>query len=121
MPVAFVNLVLDQYADFSQTYYWIAGGVPVNLSGATARFMARQNPSDVSPLLSLTTTPSSNGSIVLGGIAGTVALTIAKVATTSLIPAVGTVPNYDLLIDWPGGTTTDLLSGQVLVKSGNTH
>jgi hypothetical protein len=121
MPTDWSNLQIDQYADFSRTFTWVSGGIAVNLTGAAARMMVRQLPTDVTPLLSISTTPNASGFIVLGGAAGTILISIAKSATSALIPATGSVPNYDLIVDWPGGTSTEVLKGQVLALPTNTH
>lgn len=121
MPVATVNISIDQYADFALTFFYTSAGTPVNLSGATARMMIRQNPGDATPFVSISTTPNAQGSIVLGGVAGSVAVAINKATTATLAPALGPLPRFDLLIDWPNGTTTDLVSGTVTINVTNTH
>jgi hypothetical protein len=83
--------------------------------------MVRQNPGDGSPLLSITSTASAVGQIVLGGLAGTVKVVFNKGKTTPALPTIPTPPHYDLLIDWPGGITTDFMSGQFVVGPGWTH
>lgn len=119
MSVASVDLQIDQDADFSQTFTWIAAGVPVDLTGATARSMIRVLASDTSPQASITTTSSALGSIVLGGTTGTVVLTFSKAATALLTSNPRMI--YDLFIDWPGGTSTAFLSGNVIIRPAVTH
>lgn len=122
MPIANVDLFPDQYADFYPVYLWTAAGTPVDLTNATARMMVRQNPGDTNPLLQLTSTLSAVGQIILGGTAGTVQIKIIKGQATPAIALVpSTPPHYDLLIDWPGGITTELMSGQFIVNPGFTH
>jgi hypothetical protein len=121
VPTANIDLLPDQYADFYPTYLWTAAGVPVNLTGATARLMVRQNPNDATPMLSISSTPNATGSVVLGGVAGTVQINITKGKATPALSLAPLPPHYDLLIDWPGGITTELMSGQFVVSPGWTH
>jgi hypothetical protein len=119
-PLANIDLFPDQYADFYPTYLWTAAGVPVDLTGATARLKVRQNPSDQTAILGIATTPNTTGKIVLGGAAGTVQIVINKgQAPVPLVPSLP--PRYDLLIDWPGGITTEFMSGQFVVSPGITY
>lgn len=78
MPTANVPLFLDQYTDSTIVYTWSVGPVggpflPVDLSGCGARAKIRTTPSSGSALVAISTTPSAQGSIVLGGVAGTIA------------------------------------------------
>lgn len=128
MPIATpADLLIDQYADFSQTFIWVAGGVPVNYTGSQARMMIRLTPTDVVPLVSISTTPNAQGSIVLGPTAmipaGGVQININKTTTAALgaaIPA-GIKGIFDLLVDFSTGLTTDLAGGNVQVHDGATH
>ncbi len=118
------DIYVDQFADFtSQTFTYIAAGVPVDFSGSTARMMFRLNPADAAPLVSLTTTPSASGQITLGGALGTVVFNISKAATATLFAASinDQTCRWDLYIDWSNGTTTALLNGVVHFRSAITH
>lgn len=116
MPVATYVLALDQGCDFSQTFAWVQGpnpedALPVDLTGATATFAAGTTPG-AAPALTLSTTPSSAGSIVLGGLAGTVQVNIAHGASASLpVPLL-----FDLVITLANGTITDFLAGNLFTK-----
>lgn len=128
MPVSTpADLLIDQYADFSTVFIWSAGGVPVNYAGASARMMIRLTPTDLSPLVSISITPNSQGSIVLGPggpiPAGGVQININRTTTAMLGAAVpsGTKAIFDLLIDWQNGMTTDLAGGNVQLHPGATH
>ena len=131
MPIQSFDLAIDQYADFqvSPVYSLVetigSTPVPVNLSGFTARLMIRSNPSDVSPLVSISTTPNAQGSIVLqpviGGVlqTGMIQVNINN-ATTATLPA-NVVMGYDLELAAPGGAVTDFMAGYATVKAGTTH
>jgi hypothetical protein len=127
MTIASFDLELDQYADFTVTALWQtqaspgAPALPVNMSGCAARLMTRTLPTDISPLLSLTTALTANGQLVIhpNGNVGQIQINISKVATAGLPTAVRL--GYDLLIDFPSGITVDLLRGIVFVSPGNTH
>lgn len=123
------DLQLDAICDESLTFTWyqdgaiyvdgVVTGTPTDLTGAAARLMIRNLPTDATPLVSISTTSTSSGGIVLGGPAGTVEITITKAALSAL--EAGDQANYDLLIDWSNGTTTKLLSGAAYVGATYTH
>ena len=120
--VANYNLQLDTYCDSFVQFTWTAGGVLVDFTGAAARMMIRNQPTDVSPLISISTTPNRSGSIVLGGKAGTIGVNITKLATSTVNPTNTTLlAQYDLLIDWAGGTTEKFASGTAYVGPTDTH
>ena len=122
------DISLDQIAD-STTYSWTLlqsnKTSVVDLTSCTARMMIRTLPSDAAPLVSLTSTLSASGQIVLGGVAGTVALNITKTATALLIAqAPGALVAkyiYDIFIDFPTGTSLAIVSGNVNVRLAITH
>lgn len=122
-----LDLLVDQYADYSQFVIWTAGGVAVNYAGATASLEIRQNPTDATPLLTVTTTPSASGYIVFGPTstlpAGAVQINLSHAATASLSPPVPPAqpPRYTLLITWPNGFVQAFATGQVVVFAGNNH
>lgn len=126
------DLQLDADCGFSETFQWyqddgalvvdgaVESGTPVDLTGATAQLMIRSLPTDASPLVSISTTPSSSGSIVLGGALGTIVVAIAASALTAFVG--GLQAGYDLLIFWPtGASPTKLLSGSAFVAPTYTH
>jgi hypothetical protein len=62
-------LDVNTYCDYAASFTWAASGtpdVPVNFAGATAAMMIRLFPSDPLPLVSISTTGSPSGFIVLG-------------------------------------------------------
>ncbi len=107
MVAANTNLIIEQGATFDKTYTWQnSSGLPINLTGYTARMQAKLN-YDTEALINLTT---ENGGIVLGGSLGTIQLIISASAT-SAIPAPAKLL-YDLeLIN--GSVVTRLLQGYI--------
>ena len=92
------DLTIYQGATFSQTLTWKdASNMLVNLTGYTARMMARTAVSAASPFITLTT---ENGGITLGGTAGSVTLNMTAAATSAITEALGV---YDLELVAPGG------------------
>lgn len=123
MAVQSTDIFLDQYVDFWRTDTWYAGRdaqstVPVDLTGSMARLMIRAKPTDASPVLSISSTPSASGVLLMGGSTGQIEINITKTATASL--ASGTY-RYDLFVDFPGGYTLAFMSGYVFVRATNTH
>lgn len=124
MPLANLNIDIDQYADFFQTTYtWLTGPengpyVPVDLTGAAAQMMIRQNPGDALPIVSISTTPNAQGYITLGGVTGTIQPVILK----AVFPTLPTgALRFDLFINWPSGKTTDLAGGLSFVTPTSVH
>ena len=116
------NLQLDTYCDTFVQFTWTAGGEPVDFTGAVARMMIRDLPADASPLISISTTANSSGSIALGGKAGTIGVSITKAATSGVNPTNTTLlAQYDLLIDWSNGTTTKFATGSAYIGPTDTH
>lgn len=129
MPVLYTDIALDQYADAKCCWIWRTGPDSqgsyslVDLTGCTARLMVRANPGDANPVVSLTTVANAQGVIVLGGSAGTVAVTFNKAIFTQATPlGPGTKSAWSLMIDHPDGTSTELLGGTLWVLPPNpTH
>ena len=116
MPVLTTTLYFDQGADYqSAQYVWLQGPTledvqPVDLTACTATLTGRVNPSDLAPLLSLSTTGSADGVIALGGITGTVQFSVTH-SRTALLPA---AIYYNLKITFPSGLIIPFLSGELL-------
>ena len=131
MPIQSVDLAIDQYADFqvAPVYSLVAsvGGTPtpVNLAGFTAKLMIRLSPTDAAPLVSVSTTPNAQGSIVLqptiGGVVQTGMIQVnVNNATTATLPS-NVVMGYDLELTDTLGKVTDFMAVYVRVKAGNAH
>ena len=131
MPIQSLDLAFDQYADFqiAPVYSLVANvgatPIPVNLAGFTARLMIRLNPTDAVTLVSISTTPNTQGSIVLqptiGGVVqvGMIQVNINN-ATTATLPS-NVVMGYDLDLTDTLGKVSDFMAGYARVKAGNTH
>lgn len=109
------DIVCDQGATFSRVFTWQdSTGLPVNLTGYTARMQVRDTIDAANILLTFTT---ENGGITLGAEAGTVTVT-ATAATTASI-GIGCFV-YDLeLIN--GATVYRLLQGAFTVDGEVTR
>ncbi len=122
MPILTYDIRIDQFSDLASPVFAVtAAGAAINWNGATARMMIRVQPTDAVPLVSITTTPSASGGIVLGTISnvpGALQFTIKKAITGGLTI---TKAGYDLFVDWTDGTSTELLFGNVFVNPANTH
>ncbi len=95
-----------QGATFSKTIVWKdSNEVAVNLTGYSARMQVRKNINSPDVIVELST---SNGSIALGGSAGTVTLSLSAVQTSAIAAKAGV---YDLELTSADGTVTRLLSG----------
>lgn len=88
---------------------------PINLTGFTAQMQIRANVDSPTVLVSLTT---SNGGIVLGGAAGTIALLISATATAAFTWSDAV---YSLQITSSGGIVTSLLQGAVTIVTDATQ
>jgi hypothetical protein len=113
------NLCINQGATYSRVFYWqqncgcglVGGPQPVNLTGYTAAMQIKQYP------LSTDVLYDASADIVLGGIAGTIALTIDATDTETFTWWQGV---YDMLLTSSGGQVTRLLMGSVTVSAGVT-
>jgi hypothetical protein len=112
MAAAKLKLVIEQGATFRKVLTWKAGtpAVAVNLTGATARMQIRTELTSAAPLVTLTT---ENGGIALGGIAGTITLTILPAATALFAWTAGV---YDLEIALTPTDVYRLVYGTVTVS-----
>lgn len=122
------DLEVDQYTAFVFQYEeWDAGGNPVVFAGATATLKARVDPSDAAPILSISTTPTADGVIVLGPVTngpyGTVPPGVVQVNISAARTAQFTFPvaNYDLFITFAGFDPEEFATGRILVKPGNNY
>lgn len=117
MPASTFNFAAEQGATLAHLFTWYseapsAGspeGVPVDLTGATARMQVRAKVTSPDVLHSFTT---ENGGIVLGGASGdiTIKATATQTATWNFTRGV-----YDLEVVAADGTVTRLLKGNFVV------
>lgn len=103
------NLEIEAGASFSRAIQWASGNTTVNLTGCTARLMARTSYSDANTILSLTS-PSACLSIS-NATAGNIAISLDPATTANLVNGV-----YDLEVVFGGGSVTRLLSGTLTVS-----
>jgi hypothetical protein len=109
------DFLCEQGATFSRIVtYQGADGVPVNLSGYTARLQVRSDYESSIVVLSLTT---ENGGIALGGAAGTVTLS-ASATDTAGVSAGDYVYDLELV---NGAIVTRLLQGCFVVDAEVTR
>ncbi len=88
-----------------------AAGAAINLTGYSARMKIR-NTIDGDVLL------DASSLVALGGVAGTITVTIADDTTAGFTWIAGT---YDLEVESAGGVTTRLLRGEVTISRENTR
>lgn len=114
------DLIIDEGATFTFAFAWATDlGPPAvykNLTGYTAKLQIRAEKDEASPVLS--TRQTSDASIVLGGVAGTVTARWTPAETVALRAALDETPDafYDLLLTAPDTVVTRLLEGGVHLK-----
>jgi hypothetical protein len=108
------NIVCPQGATFDRTFTLTVDGTAQNLTGYTAAMMVRESADASTAVISLSTAGSG---IVLGGAAGTIAVTIGA-SVTGAVDA-GSY-SYDLEL-YSGAVTTRLLQGSFLVTGEITR
>jgi hypothetical protein len=112
------NIVFEQGTPFSLVYTWTdSNGNPINLTGYSARLhVATDLTNKTSIILFTTGTGATAGtSLTLGGSSGVVTATATDVATTAMTFQTAV---YALFVQSPGGVTTKLLEGDVVVNAG---
>lgn len=103
------NITVEQGATYTLAItYKDASGNAINLSGYTARMDVRATYNSPSTIIELTT---ENGRIELGGVNGTINLSITA-ANTAALPTSNAV--YDLELD-SGSAVTRLIQGRFIV------
>lgn len=110
------DITLYQGTSFNQQFTWKdENDTLINLTGYTARMMARTSVDEPTPFITLTT---ANGGIALGGAAGTITLIMSDTATSALTTTSGV---YDLELVSGGGVVTRLLQGNLMVSNEVTR
>jgi hypothetical protein len=131
MAAGIYNLAIEQGSTFIRVFVWNTGGcgcdcgcstesacscsglssaTPVNLTGYSADMQIRQTISSPTILYEAST---AGGEIVLGGVLGTITLTIPAVDTAAFAFTKGV---YDLQLTSGGDIVTRLLQGAVTVS-----
>ena len=116
MPASTYDLYIEQGATWLKTITWNdSDGVPIDLTGYTARMQFR---SSVTSSTILATATTENGKITLGGALGTIVITFSATDTTAFefVSAV-----YDLELVSSSGFVTRLLEGGVEVSKEVTR
>lgn len=106
------KLIIYKGATFNPGWTWKAAGVPVDLTGCSARMQVREDVDAESVLLNLTT---ENGGIILGGVAGTIDLWVGATETTEITWEGGV---WALEIQYPSGpdNVDRLIEGSISVS-----
>jgi len=107
------NLVCEQGATYTLSFTVKSGDIPWNLTNYTATMTVR--PFVGSPVTSVLAT-NANGKIVLGGVAGTVVVTLTDEQTAALAASRYV---YDFILD-SGAVVTRLLEGKFVVTPAVT-
>lgn len=117
MAATKLKLQIEQGATFAKLLTWKnkATGVPVDLTGATARMHIRSTLKAATPLLVLTT---ENNRILLGGNTGTITLELSAEITAGISWLNGV---YDLEIVFPSGVVRRLVQGGITVSQEVTR
>jgi hypothetical protein len=110
------DFIIEQGATFSKVLTWKdSAGAAINLTGYTARMHVRTDIDAATPFLQLTT---ENSRIALGGVAGTITLTISATDTAAITNTSGV---YDLELVSGAGVVTRLLEGNIIITKEVTR
>ena len=94
-------------------------GLAINLTGYTAKLMARVDVTDALPQITWSTV---TGEIVLGGTAGTITFNVPAATTNALISVEAvTVWMYDLVLTSGTGVTERVIQGAMVIYPGVTR
>lgn len=110
MSAGSYDILLEQGANYDQTFTWSVDGSPVNLTGYSARMQIR--PAVTSSTVTFDFT-SATTPIALGGAAGTIRLRMSATETASVTAGAYV---YDLELVSGSGIVTRLLQGAVSVS-----
>lgn len=93
------DIYLDQNVDFNDTELYDPNGVAVDLSAYSATAMIRGNKTDVSPLLTFTSTPLAGLVLNAGSVIGAVQWSITSAQFTTLLgKLIGLAGFYSILL-----------------------
>lgn len=114
MSVNIHHFTINKGATFKKTALWTdAANLPIDLTGYAGRMHLRRNIDDVDPAVILTT---ENNKILLGGVEGTVLITLSPAETLSLS---GTYV-YDLELE-KDGYVKRLFQGRITIDEEVTR
>lgn len=125
------DFVIKQGTTWARTVFWLnPDRSPVNITGASARMQIRPSPTSSIILLDLN---SADGSLILGGAAGTISWSVSAEDTAAFVapplaiwrnPRSGEVINrlgtYDLLVTI-GGSVFPIQDGVIYLASNSTY
>jgi len=115
MPAGIYNIVAEQGATLTRTITWNnTAGQPINLTNYTARMQVRNDYDSSTALLTLTT---ENGGITLGGVLGTVILTVSA-SSMALVASGSYVYDLELVLS---DVVTRLVQGSFTVNAEVTR
>lgn len=115
MPAGIYNIVAEQGATLTRTITWNnTAGQPINLTNYTARMQVRNDYDSSTALLTLTT---ENGGITLGGVLGTVIVTVSA-SSMALVASGSYVYDLELVLS---DVVTRLVQGSFTVNAEVTR
>jgi len=109
MTTDIYDITIDQGATFSLTITWEISSSPVDLTGYSARMQARHSVNASATFIDI----DSGSEIVLGGVLGTLAITLSDTVTAAITEQCGV---YDLELVSGAGVVTRLLQGSITVS-----
>lgn len=120
------DLVIEKGATFSRIFTWKIPSAtnptscpPLNLTGYTARAQIRATVAAADPpAIDLTSSPAAG--LVLGGVAGTITMTITA-AQTSALTLTNNVGVWDIELTAPDSSVVRLLEGSVELRPDVTR
>ena len=116
MPAGSLDLLIEQGATFVKDLIWKdSNGVPVNVTGYTARMQVRPHKSSTTVIVEAST---DNGYITMGTDDGAIGISIPAAITAAITQTRGT---YDLEITDTEGVVTRLLEGGVEISKEVTR
>jgi hypothetical protein len=107
----YLDLNCYQGANFDYTLTWKSAGVPVNLTGYSARMQVRESYDAGTAVVSLT----SGTGITLGGTAGTIGIALTPTQTAVLDGTPNIQAIYDLELVSGAGYVTRLVEGRFYI------
>ena len=107
-------ILILQGATYSITITWEVEGIPVDITGYTARLQARTSVAATSTFINLT----DGAGLTLGGVAGTIIVDLTATETAAITETTGV---YDLELTALTGDITRVLQGSVTINQEVTR
>lgn len=115
MSAGIHNIEVEQGATFRSHLTWLINSNEVDLTDYSARLKVRKS-LRTTPIVSLTS--AAEGGITLGGVDGSIDITMSATQTAALNPG---KYSYDLELESSGGEVTRLLKGSFTVSAEVTY